>query len=307
MIVRALAPAKINLGLEVIGRRADGFHDLCTVMAAISLVDRLDVWPHPQTAITSDSTHLGEHDNIAVRAVKLLEDLSPLPPLRMYLRKRIPLASGLGGASSDAAAALLAIRALASTRISEARLVQIGAELGSDVPFFFTGGCALVEGRGERVSSLPAAADHFAVIVVPAVQIPAKTATLYRLLAPADFSPGDRVRESAAARRPGERFLGNAFARPLYDLVPELRTIPDLLRAAGGTHVGLSGAGPSHYALCDDAERAHAIARIARDRLDMRGRVYVARLIGHGITLNIREESAGGGTDDCSNERARPL
>src|SRR5690242_9111963 len=127
MIVRALAPAKINLGLEVIGRRDDGYHELCTVMAAISLFDRIEVWPDSIAGITSNDPRLSEQDNIVARAAKLLGDFCPLPPARLHLRKRIPLASGLGGASSDAAATLLALWACATARHTDERLVQLGA------------------------------------------------------------------------------------------------------------------------------------------------------------------------------------
>ena len=274
MAVRA--PAKLNLGLEVIGRRPDGYHDLVTIMQSVSLADRLVLAETPGSDVTLSVTGpapAGE-ENLAVAAVRALRDRAGVNHgAAVHLEKAIPVAAGLGGASSDAAAALVAASCLWSLALPGADLADTAAGLGSDVPFFLHAGTALVTGRGERIRPLPPLGEVWFVIVTPrlAAPLPRKTATLYGALTPADRSTGERVREQArriAAGLPLDpALLENAFARPLYGLRPELRRVPLEMREAGAPFVALSGAGPSHYTAFADAAAADAYARELRPRV----------------------------------------
>ena len=217
-----------------------------------------------------------------MRALRLLREETNHPGgARIHLRKRIPAAAGLGGASSDAAAALLAGRELWHQDVSDARLHDLAARLGSDVPFFLRGGCAVGRGRGDLLEPLPLPrASLWFVVVVPDVRIPAKTASLYARLGPDDFSDGSRIAAQAARLRaglaPDMTLMGNAFARPLYAMVPELAALPDIMRDAGAESVAISGAGPAHYTLVTDAPLAEQIAARLRERLGHRAQVFVA-------------------------------
>ena len=275
-------PAKLNLGLEVIGRRDDGFHEIATIFIAIDLYDRVALSPADDLELSCDDDSLAGTDNLALRALDLLrEETSYSGGARIHLCKRIPAAAGLGGASSDAAAALLGGRQLWQLDLRDAELHDLAARLGSDVPFFLRGGCAIGRGRGDRLEPLPLPAGLWFVVVVPDVQIPAKTASLYARLSPEDFSDGSRIAAQAARLRSGQALdptlLGNAFTRPLYAIVPELAALPDIMRDAGAESVAISGAGPAHYAVVTDEAQAEGVATRLRDRLGDRARVFVAR------------------------------
>jgi len=243
-----------------------------TIFQTVALLDRLTLAPAPDLRLGCDDPALAGPDNLALRALARLRDrVGTTAGAHLRLEKNIPVAAGLGGASSDAAAALLAARRLWSALIADEELFELAAELGSDVPFFLRGGTALATGRGERLETLPAPAGLWFVIVSPAVAVPRKTATLYAALTQRDFSDGTRVERQAARLRAdlplAPELLVNAFARPLAALRPELEELPELMRAAGAPAVALSGAGPSHYAVLDDPEAARRLATRLSERL----------------------------------------
>jgi 4-diphosphocytidyl-2C-methyl-D-erythritol kinase len=151
------APAKLNLGLEVVGRRADGYHDLATIFLTVSLFDELSVASAPGTSIGLEcyGSDLPPQENLVWRAAEAMQHAAPGNGALLRLEKRIPIAAGLGGASSDAAATLLALRELWQAGASDDMLAKIALKLGSDVPFLLRGGCALGRGRGEELFPLP--------------------------------------------------------------------------------------------------------------------------------------------------------
>ena len=309
------APAKLNLGLEVIGQRDDGFHEIATLFLAIDRYDHLALTPADDLELICDDVALAGSDNLALRALRVLrEETGHRGGAQVELSKRIPAAAGLGGASSDAAAALLGGRDLWRLDVSDDQLHEIASRLGSDVPFFLRGGCALGRGRGELLEPLPLPRRVWFVVVVPEVTIPGnvgseaileeehgmpcpygapaahrasrltrlvtKTANLYASLTAGDFSDGSHVTDQAARLRAGlpldETLLGNAFARPLYALVPELAPLPDIMREAGAEIVAISGAGPAHYAVVTNPNEARRISIGLRDRLGDGAEVFMA-------------------------------
>jgi len=155
------ARAKLNLDLEVLGRNQDGYHDIRTTFQAIELQDTLELEPAGATSFASDGFEVDPSNNSVLKAHRLLEESAGRAlPMRFHLRKRIPPGSGLGGASSDAAAAL---RGLATIHSLDVDLGTLARELGADVPFFLHGGRAIAEGRGERLQALPDEGGWFAV------------------------------------------------------------------------------------------------------------------------------------------------
>jgi 4-diphosphocytidyl-2-C-methyl-D-erythritol kinase len=293
--VHLLAPAKLNLGLEVIRRRDDGYHEIATVMAAIAIFDRISVTPSDAFSFSTNDPRVASGDNLAIRAAQLLLTGATPTSVHLHLQKRIPIASGLGGASSDAAATLIAINKCCGLGVARARLVELGAKLGSDVPFFFAGPAALVEGRGDRATPIAPIGDAFAIVVAPRLQIPAKTGTLYRLLQVEDFSDGSRVHPSARIGSTDDLYLGNAFTRPLYAIEPSLRELPTIMRDCGAREIALAGAGPAHFALEHEPERAYSLARRLRSRLGLRAQVFVAKFLRHGPLIAKGDTTPGDG------------
>ena len=191
------APAKINLGLRVLNRRSDGYHELRTIFQTISLADHLTVGYDPrgdgEVELDCDDISLSTKDNLAVRAAEsLLRAGAWRGRVAIELKKRIPAGAGLGGGSSDAAAVLLALRRLLKPRPHTAMLAEVAAELGSDAPFFLQGGTAVGLGRGEEVYPLPDQPRRRLVLVAPEIFV--SSAEAYRTL-----------RKSRARLTPAER------------------------------------------------------------------------------------------------------
>jgi 4-diphosphocytidyl-2-C-methyl-D-erythritol kinase len=280
------APAKVNLTLEVLRRRPDGYHDICSVMQALTLADRLQATPAAGLSLECSIPSLAGPENLVWRAAELLRrETGAAEGARLRLEKRIPVAAGLGGGSSDAASALLALNALWRLGLGRADLRTLGARLGSDVPFFLgESACALAEGRGERLTPLPALADRR--VVLAGVPVAVSTAAVYAAVPPQRWTDGQRtagwLRASAG---------GATVPAPFDDLEPVTLTIsPDAVRArdallaAGATLAVLSGSGPTYFALFD----AEGAARAVYERLRA-GRTpgVTARLTAFGDLVSI--------------------
>ena len=265
------AHAKVNLTLEVGAKRADGYHEVTSVMQRISLWDTVTVERGTgrdrllcDAPVTED-----ENDNLCMRAAKVFFAETGLKSdgVTVTLEKRIPMQAGLGGGSSDAAAVLRALWTLYDSGIGDGALESMGAKLGSDVPFFIRGGTQLATGRGEVVSPLPPLAAGWFVVVKPAEGY--ATAEMYRRL----DEPGSvlvrnsRYMQDAVAANNVHAVaaeLHNSFER----VVPKgssLRTIKDALRARGALGTLLSGSGSAVFGLFDDREAALAAADALRE------------------------------------------
>jgi len=274
-----MAPAKVNLTLEVLGRRPDGYHELASIFATVDLRDRVRVSPWRALDVRiAPAVGAPAGDDLASRAVRALAEASARPALaHVRVRKRIPVASGLGGGSSDAGAVL---RGLARAwRLDGVDLAPIAAQVGSDVPFFVSGAAyALVRGRGELVEELPAPDP----IWIALVQLPQHVSTAEVFAAHrARPSSGDRTAMLAKALRDRKvtvALIREAIQNDLRDAAERVApAIAEARNTAAGIGVDLavSGSGPSLFTLGDD--RAHAIG-VAR-RLRRAGlRVRVVRL-----------------------------
>ena len=162
-----LCYAKINLTLEILGKRADGYHEVRTVMQTVGLADRLEVTAAADLSFTCSDPALATPDNLVYRAARLLQaEYAVRTGAALRLEKRIPVAAGLGGGSSDAAATIVALNRLWNLQLSLTEQRRLAAALGSDVPFFLTGGTALATGRGERITPLPPLPQYWVVLVL---------------------------------------------------------------------------------------------------------------------------------------------
>ena len=269
MRLRLTAPAKINWTLEVIGRRPDGFHEVKTMLQTIDLCDSLELEPAPELTLAATGEGLPPpQDNLTLRAAHLLQERTRHSGgVRMRLTKSIPVAAGLGGGSSDAAAALRGLDRLWGLALPHERLVELAAEMGSDVPFFLHGGTALAEGRGERITPLPDAPRTAILVVVPPLSMPHKTQRMYSLLGLEHYGDGaasDRFADALRQRRLFEESdLYDVFDSLAFQAFPELHACRQALMQAGASAVHLAGSGPALFMLLRDEEQRERLARAA--------------------------------------------
>ncbi len=270
------AYAKINLSLEILGRRPDGYHNITSVMQTISLGDTLvvDAAPDGTILVETDVPELAQapQDNLIWRAARILQQARRVQAgARIRLTKRVPLAAGLGGGSSDAAMTLRALDALWELGLSEGELLNAAALLGSDVPFFLRGGTALVEGKGDQITPLRPLSPCGIVLITPDMVVPDKTKTLYTTLRTHELSNGLLTQHLVASLSRGEvptpSLLYNGFEDAAFRVFTELDLLQQTVIDAGGEFVRLSGSGPSMFILYPTVEEAVALA----ERLTMEG------------------------------------
>jgi 4-diphosphocytidyl-2-C-methyl-D-erythritol kinase len=257
--------AKINLTLEIVGKRPDGLHELASLVHTVSLADELHIAPADELRTRVEGLDLDPSSNLVWRAAQLLATRkSTRCGAQLSLVKRIPAAAGLGGGSSDAAATLVGLNALWRAHLTTAALEDLAAELGSDVPFFVRGGAALMRGRGDLLEVLPPLIGQWLVLLVPHHTIADKTRRLYAALEPGDFSTGDITRRAAEALQNRQPLDGceftNAFERAARQVFPGL---DETWRAA--EHITqkrffLSGAGPAVFAFAASRAEAHQLS-----------------------------------------------
>ena len=266
-VLRARAYAKVNLALEVLGRRDDGFHEIVSITQTISLHDDVECCPSDTLRVETEPPVVDPEENLVRNAAEILaRKIGRLPHAQLRIAKRIPLAAGLGGGSSDAAAALRLLNRLWKGRLSRPELLRLAADLGSDVPLFVGGGAALTRGRGELVDPLPPLPRFWLALAIPALSCPPnKTRALYAALRPQDWTDGKWTAALADRLRLGSSPVGerppNAFDRAADAVYPGFAELRDRLAVAAGTPVQLTGAGPALFALFRTRGEAAAAAR----------------------------------------------
>jgi 4-diphosphocytidyl-2-C-methyl-D-erythritol kinase len=260
--VKQFAPAKINLYLHILGRRPDGFHELETLMAPISLGDRLDIDLIPRDAgdagsikfTCSDPALSDAQDNLATKAAYVfLNEFKLTTGIRIHLEKAVPVGAGLGGGSSDAAAVLLALRELTRIACPDAKLAELAARLGSDIPFFIYRTPAICRGRGEIVEPVRFTEKYQGLLVHPGFGV--STPWAYKTYAQ---NPG----QGATGRAFGEFTLRNDLEPPVFSKYPWLPTAkawfqkqPEVLDSL------MSGSGSSVFALTHSSENTWFLER----------------------------------------------
>lgn len=270
--VRALA--KINLDLRVLGRRPDGFHELRTVFQTISLADTIDIafTPGRKTSIELQDA-LGIPDNLVIRAARLVMEASRAAGrVEMGLRKRIPMGAGLGGGSSDAAAVMLALPVLTGRALPLARLVELGQQLGSDVPFFLLGGRAVGIGRGTELFPLPDAASRHGLLLAPEVHV--NTAQAYRDLSPRLTTESSQNKifsfQSHTWELSGCAPAENDFEAVVFEQHRRLAVLKRRLIQAGASPAMMTGSGSALFGLYrNSAEVSRAIQLIGQSAADV--------------------------------------
>jgi 4-diphosphocytidyl-2-C-methyl-D-erythritol kinase len=267
--IRLKAFAKINLSLQVFGRRPDGYHELRTIFQAISLHDTLELSFKPGsnfhfTLQCSDPSLPTDDTNLVARAVIAMQRESGFNgSVSAYLEKRIPVARGLGGGSSDAAAALIGVLRLTRANLPLARLIAVASSLGADVPFFLFGGRALGVNRGDEIYPLTDAPKNSILVVSPkAVGVSTKEAYEWLDLDLTRLSNPNRIWGFCALcwSRQGAG-LSNDFEEPVFRRYPRLKEIRDGLLQRGAADAALAGSGSAVFGVFRNPAQARRAAR----------------------------------------------
>ncbi len=265
--------AKINLFLDITGKRPDGYHDLKSVMQSVSLVDTISVAIDEDSASDNISVVCTvpeiptDRDNTAFRAAELFRNAVGLRlPISICIEKHIPSQAGLGGGSADAATVLYLCNSLCGGILSFDRLCSIAGQVGSDVPFFLFGGTCLVEGRGERVVRIPSA--PFCRILIVKDETGMSTGDAYRLydgsdIPTVDLSP-DFIRCSNVERYYSN--LYNVFEKVVFPVRPGCEKIKSFLLENGAFSALMSGSGTSVYGVFFDEKKAGSAIAVLREK-----------------------------------------
>jgi 4-diphosphocytidyl-2-C-methyl-D-erythritol kinase len=256
------APAKINLTLEIIGKRPDSYHELRSVIQTLAFGDMLQFSPAESIAVTSDLPGWAAEKSLIGKTIKLLRETTGCAKgAKIEIKKNIPLMSGLGGDSSDAAAVLKGLDRLWELGLTPTQLQEMTAKLGSDVTFFLTGGTALMTGRGEQITTLPPIPHHWAVLVIPNLPpVPDKTKRLYGMINANHYTDGTISSNFMSTINSGKAvprdLLFNTFENVVFTPGAELTNYRNHILKIGAPFVHLAGAGPTLFTMLDDEAKA---------------------------------------------------
>ena len=259
------APAKLNLTFEVLGKRSDGFHEVRSVLQTIDLCDTLHFEAGKGISFQCDMERWSVGESLVNKAASLLQEAAGRSDgAAIKIQKCIPLMSGLGGDSSDAAAVLRGLNELWGLGLPQEKMLALAAQLGSDVFFFLHGGTALIEGRGEKVTLLPSPEKMWVVLVVPDVPLQAgKTARMYAALRPSHFTDGRITQNLVGALHKSSEFkpslLFNTFENIAFDDLNISRVYVEHLNKLGAPHVHLAGSGPALFSIFQNKARAEDV------------------------------------------------
>jgi 4-diphosphocytidyl-2-C-methyl-D-erythritol kinase len=277
------APAKINLSLDVLHKRNDGYHEVQMIMTMVDLADRLEMeeLPSDTILISSQSGYIPlDEKNLAFQAAKLMKErYNVRKGVYIHLDKRIPVSAGLAGGSSDAAATLRGLNRLWGLGISTDELCTLGKELGSDVPFCIAGGTALATGRGEKLSIVGSPPQCWIILVKPPIQV--STADVYGRLRADAIERHPPTQQLLQAIDDGDyykmcRSLGNVLEDVTMELHPQVRTLKQLMLKLGADGALMSGSGPTVFGI---VKRESKAAKIYNGLRGFCKEVYAVRLL----------------------------
>jgi len=261
-MLKIKAPAKINLTLEVLGKRPDGYHEIRSVIQTVNFCDSFQFVQGDGIQINCDMAGWLPEQSLIAKAVKLLQEATGCNKgATVEIKKSIPLLSGLGGDSSDAAAALYGLNQLWKLELSQTKLMEMGSQLGSDVPFFFMGGTALMEGRGEQITPLHPLPHQWVILIIPGIpMLPGKTKRAYSLLQPSHYTDGKNTEKLITHLKSGKGFsaaaLFNTFENVSFSRSGELTEYRDHILKIGAQDIHLAGSGPTMFTMLEEKSRA---------------------------------------------------
>jgi 4-diphosphocytidyl-2-C-methyl-D-erythritol kinase len=268
-----LAPAKLNLTLEVLAKRPDGFHEIRSVIQTITLCDSLRFRIGQSLTFKCDEPKWLPEKSLVSKAASLLQEMTRTSEgATIEINKRIPLVAGLGGDSSDAAAILHGLNKLWDLGLPLPELLKLASQLGSDVSFFLYSGTALVRGRGELVTPLAPLPHRWVILVIPPVpKIPGKTERLYSTLRSEHYTEGQITDRLIATLNGGGEVTPsmqfNVFESVARDIFDRFREYQEQFLQAGADYAHLAGSGPALFTLIKDKVQADKV----HDRLQRQG------------------------------------
>lgn len=282
------APAKINLTLDVLSKRSDGYHEVEMIMTTVDLADRIGLERRTDgkiRIIAADRFVPDDHRNLAYQAAKLLKDTYGIEEgVSITLEKKIPVAAGLAGGSSDAAATLKGLNTLWNLNLSTDRLAELGAKIGSDVSFCVYGGTALATGRGEQIQELPAPPNCWIILAKPSIGV--STADVYGGLKMDEVvHPDTKAMIRAIQEKDFDLMcesMGNALETVTLKLHPEVSILKEQMMKFGADAVLMSGSGPTVFGVVQHESRVNRIYNGLRGFCD---EVYVVRILGERDSL----------------------
>jgi len=283
MVLFEKAPAKINLSLDVLGKRDDGYHEVEMIMTTIDLSDRIELYPlnHDSIIVSLESRYVpNDERNLAFKAASAFKSRYNITDgVHIKIEKNIPVSAGLGGGSSDAAAVLRGLNRLWTLNIPVEELAALGATIGSDVPFCVYNTTALAKGRGERIERLPAPPACWVILAKPDIGVSTRT-IFQRLNTTAITHP--RTLEMIDALE-NENFsgmcnnMGNVLENVTLNLHPQVQQIKKMMQRAGAGGVLMSGSGPTIYGLVEQESKAQRVYNGLRGFCQ---EVYIVRMLG---------------------------
>ena len=271
--MRLRALAKINLGLDVVGKRDDGYHEVRMIMQTIQMYDVLEIEKkkEPGIVLTTNIPYVPTDErNLVYKAAKMLMDEFDIKEgLTMNLEKFIPVAAGMAGGSSDAAAAFVGVNRLFGLGLSEEELMKRAVKVGADVPYCVMRGTALEEGIGEKLTRLPRVPYCYVLVGKPGVNVSTKTAyENLKLDDPVVVHPD--IDGMVTAVRNGDldgmiSRMGNVFEPGIISKYPVIQEIKDLMESNGARKAMMSGSGPTVFGIFDDKEKMDLAAAVLRE------------------------------------------
>ncbi len=258
MKLNVTACAKINLTLDITGVRSDGYHLLRMIMQSVSLADKItvDTTTDGKIEVVSSLSSLGGEGDIAYKAAKLFFDTAKIQHgVKIFIKKHIPCAAGLGGGSADAAAVLMALNKMFGYPITDNRLEEISLQLGADVPYFLHGGTVAVSGIGDIFEKLNDMPECYIVIAKNAVK--PSTAQMYRRIDEGEFTHPDNERAELAINNGDYKLLCEAVDN-VFSRLWNCEDVISIMHSSGADAVSLSGSGPSYFALFSNLTNAES-------------------------------------------------
>ncbi|GGA48613.1 4-(cytidine 5'-diphospho)-2-C-methyl-D-erythritol kinase [Psychrobacillus lasiicapitis] len=282
------APAKINLTLDVLHKRPDGYHEVEMIMTTVDLADRIGLEVREDGAIhilSVDRFVPNDHRNLAYQAAKILKEMYNVKlGVSIKIEKNIPVAAGLAGGSSDAAATLRGLNTIWNLGLTLDELAQVATKIGSDVAFCVYGGTALATGRGEKIQKLPSPANCWVILAKPTLGV--STADIYGNLKINDIThPNTEQMIQAIKKKDFELMcasVGNVLEDVTLKLYPEVAVLKEQMQKFGADAVLMSGSGPTVFGLVNQESRVQRVYNGLRGFCD---EVYAVRLIGDRDTL----------------------
>ena len=270
--MRLQAFAKINLGLDVLGKREDGYHEVRMIMQTIRMYDQLDMRKsvEPGIHLTTNKKYIPvDENNLVWRAAKLMMDTCGIiEGVSIHLHKVIPVAAGMAGGSSDAAAALVGMNRMFHCGLSKEKLMELGVQIGADVPYCVLRGTALAEGIGEKLTVLPPMPDCWILIGKPGISVSTKyvytTLDLNTDTVHPDIDGMKKALEDGNLYGITER-MGNVLQDVTIPAYPEVERIKEQMKALGAVNAMMSGSGPTVFGIFDNEEKAQKACQKLRE------------------------------------------